>query len=60
MVVKCLYIYNTALVGVIAADEMQADPAKKTFLTGNAKAHAKATKMVKFVKDPFFWHVLAQ
>jgi hypothetical protein len=35
---------HTALVGVIAADEMQVAPAKKTFITGDAKAHAKAKK----------------
>jgi hypothetical protein len=32
--------------GVIAADEMQADPARKPFITSNAKARAKAKKMV--------------
>ena len=51
---------HTALVGVIAADEMQVEPAKKTFITGDAKAHAKAKKMVRIVKDPVFWHTLAR
>ena len=51
---------HTALVGVIAADEMQADPAKKTFVTGDAKACSKAKEMVRIVKDPVFWHTLAR
>jgi hypothetical protein len=51
---------HTALVGVIAADEMQADPGKKMFITGDAKACAKAKEMVRIVKDPVFWHTLAQ
>ena len=50
----------TALVGVIAVDEMQADPGKKMFITGDAKACAKAKEMVRIVKDPVFWHTLAQ
>ena len=60
MAYHCLLELHTALVGVIAADEMQADPAKKTFITGDAKAHAKAKEMVRIVKDPVFWCALAQ
>ena len=56
----CLLKLHTALVGVIAADEMQVEPAKKTFITGDAKAHAKAKEMVRIVKDPVFWHTLAR
>jgi hypothetical protein len=59
MAYHCLLELYTALVGVIAADEMQADPAKKTFITGDAKARAKAKEMVRIVKDPVFWHALA-
>jgi hypothetical protein len=51
---------HTALVGLIAADEMQADPAKKTIITSDAKAHAKAKEMVRIVKDPVFWHTLVR
>ena len=60
MAYRRLLELHTALVGVIAADEMQADPAKKTFITGDAKVHAKAKEMVRIVKDPVFWHTLAR
>ena len=60
MAYRHLLEFHTALVDVIAADEMQADPAKNTFITSDAKAHAKAKEMVRIVKDPVFWHTLAR
>jgi hypothetical protein len=48
------------LESVVANDAIQSRDQDKTVITGDAKAKQKSSQMVAIIKDPAFWHALAQ